>query len=505
MATQAWTPQVQRTRPPVDTESGTVPLAQRAFGSYARTTKIDPANDLRSQQITPGADPRLRTTQGQVDQARDQVASFSGYTPYVAPQTNDNYTQEANQYRSQAAGAVPSGVLPATDTSGAQRYLDQAGSLAGQLAGMGGGGVNYGADTGSVRTQLASTLAGLNGPDRSALASQAFKLMQEQAQPGRDLAFRQVGQKAAALGRIGAGMTTNDLTGLQQDITRQDNLTQRDLALQAAQQTLADRLGVAGAVQSGFGALAGADQAAADIANQGNAQRIGAASTGLSALRGLSGDALQLGGVARSDALGNANLGFQRADTLSGLARDAFGQGSDLRSENRLDQGNAFDREQATFGARRQQLGDLSGLEGQQFDQGLTNRNELRSERDYQTNAANQALQNRVDQTLLEDRMLGSEFNRGMDTAGLYNQLGWGYDPTGTLGGQAGQYQNEANQGYEGVGDWLAQYMAQQGRDQGLGDWVSQPTAPNARVVTSTPWQPTLRPAPTTLPRYGGR
>lgn len=489
----------------LDAEPPKKPLAQQAFGSWAATQRINPEADLRSQQITPGNDPRLSTTQGQTDTARNAVAGFSGYTPYQAPNTNDSYTQNASQYAGQAYGAIPGAALPGTDTTSAQRYLDMAGSAAGQMAGVSGQGVSYGGDTTSARGLLSSSLANLNGPDRSELAAKAFQLMQDQAAPARAQGFQDVGRRAAALGRIGAGMTTNDLTGLEQDYTRQDNLAKRDLALQAASQTLQDRLGVTGALQSGFGALAGTDQETARIGQSGAALGLQAQGNSINALRGLSDQALQLGGVARSDALGNADLGFRRAGAFSNLSDQAFGQGQSLRNENRADQGAVFDREQAGFSANRAQLGDLANLEGQQFGQNQSLRNELRGERGYQTDAARQAQQDRITQTMLEDQLLGSEFGRSMDQASLYDRLGNGYDPTGVLQGQAGMYGLQAQQGIAGVGDALAAYYANQGRQDALGDWVSQPTTPNVITPQYPGYQPSLRPAPTRIPLYGER
>jgi len=68
---------------------------------------------------------------------------------------------------------------------------------------------------------------------------------------------------------------------------------------------------------------------------------------------------------------------------------------------------------------RRANVGTLSGLERQLFGQETGQRDELRSERGYQADTANQAVQNRVQQRLLEEQLLNSGFNRNLAGADL--------------------------------------------------------------------------------------
>lgn len=145
-------------------------------------------------------------------------------------------------------------------------------------------------------------------PNLRDAAQEHLRLFEEQTQPGFDMALRGVGQKAAALGRIGAGMTTNDLTGV---------LQSRENALSQARRQLS-----------------------ADLAGAEESQRLG-------------------------------------------------------------------------------RVGALSGLEGQLYDQESGSRGELRGERDYQAGQAREAVQNRVQQRLLEDQLLNSEFARTSTAAEL--------------------------------------------------------------------------------------
>lgn len=51
----------------------------------------------------------------------------------------------------------------------------------------------------------------MNAPDLRQAATERMALLEEQSQPGYEQAVRGIGQRAAALGRTGAGMTTSEL------------------------------------------------------------------------------------------------------------------------------------------------------------------------------------------------------------------------------------------------------------------------------------------------------
>lgn len=418
-------------------------LSGQAFGTSM--TPINPEADLRSQQIAPGFDPRLAQTQKQTDTARNTLANtaFADYTPVAAAPN-----PEADQYRSQAASALGTGQLGNTDTSRSQNLINQAAQS------YGAGGVSYGGDTTQVRGLLTNSLSGLNGPDRSSLAQQAFKLLQEQNAPARALAQRQVGQKAASLGRIGAGMTTNDLTGLEQSYAREDDQAQRALAQDAAARTLEDRLGITGALQSGFGALAGQDtQAAALAGSQGNARASG--------LAGLAGDQLALDRLGRTEGEADRAYGLQRSGAFSGLSDQAFGQGQSLRNEARGEGDRRLNFDESVLNRNRGVFSDLGGEENRLQSAGQSYRNELRGERGNQQDQAQQGIDNALRQRMSEEDLLNSGFNRGLDTTNLYDRLGneGVGDYLGALGGQAQVEQGNADQAFGGIGDLLGQYL----------------------------------------------
>lgn len=428
-------------------------------------TQIDPTNDLRSKQITPGYDPRLQTAQRQTDKVQGQVANWNGYTPFQGVGTNDAYTSGAAGYTQQAAQAGSTGPIAPTNLTGARGYLGQAANAgtSGGVAYTGPSAITYGADTTNVRGQLAGQLGGLSSaPDRASLAAQAFEQMQARNQPNREREYRAAGQRVAALGRVGAGMTTNDLNDLTANFNREDTLAQRDLALEAAQRSLDDRLNVTGALQSGFGALAGQDTTSAGFAADAAGRQMDASRYNSDAgfrradlLRGLAGDEAGFAQIGRRDAESDRSYGLERGRFLSGLSDQAFGQGRDLRNEARGERGDRQAFETADLNARRGIFGDLADRESTLFNQGQRTRDEFRGERDFQAGQAQQGIDNAFRQTALEESLLGGEFGRNMDELGTYNDLGWGYDPTNLYGDQAAGYDQQADAAWGGVGDAL--------------------------------------------------
>jgi hypothetical protein len=93
--------------------------------------------------------------------------------------------------------------------------------------------------TGSVDAALTNVLS---SPDRSALAGQTYDQLVARGQPAYEQGLRNIGKRAAALGRIGAGMTTNELTDYGLAHERDLDLSRRELSTQSAQQSIADRL-----------------------------------------------------------------------------------------------------------------------------------------------------------------------------------------------------------------------------------------------------------------------
>ncbi|HEY8431160.1 MAG TPA: hypothetical protein VIL20_22425, partial [Sandaracinaceae bacterium] len=113
----------------------------------------------------------------------------------------------------------------------------------------------------------ALTLQGLESlfstPDRATLASQQFRDLLEQAAEARRIGVRDIGRAAAALGRIGAGMTTSQLGDLGERIETQIAREASRLAAETAGQELADRLARLQAATSVGGQFRGEDLAEA--------------------------------------------------------------------------------------------------------------------------------------------------------------------------------------------------------------------------------------------------
>lgn len=140
-------------------------------------------------------------------------------------------------------------------SAGANQFDKQAAQYA-QQAGIG----DYSKQTQKARNMIMKQLRQLqNAPDRFELAKSQYDIFQQQAEPAYQQALRGVGQKAAALGRVGAGMTTNDLTGVAGQHQNRLSYERQNLINQALQNTMGDRLGVSQALQSAGGLLGGQD------------------------------------------------------------------------------------------------------------------------------------------------------------------------------------------------------------------------------------------------------
>jgi len=200
--------------------------------------------------------------------------------------------------------------------------------------------------SGEARDIALRRLKGLeSAPDRLQLAQEAFDLFNQQRAPQNERALRDVGARAAAQGRLGAGMTTSELNDVYLSQSRDRDLLQRGLINDAGSRTMEDRL---------------ASQAAAQRA---------------------------------SDSFYGQDLG------AGALNNQAFGLGI----QNRNSQAN---------------IGNLA------FNQGLAGRDELRFERGYQGDLAQQALDNRYRELDQEERFGNNDFNRELDRLSTTGNIG---------------------------------------------------------------------------------
>lgn len=228
------------------------------------------------------------------------------------PSSIEGFTSDENLRASQ--------INPATLT-GQTNALDQAFRATGQQAEMS-------PELQAARSQALEQMGSLGGPDRTQLALDAFKQFQEAGEPAFQQRLTDVGRKAAALGRIGSGVTTTELGDVQ--LQREKDLSRRgqELSTQAAGQTLQDRLQ---ALQGSLGAA----------------------------------------GTFGAQDIAGGQLGLGRAGMLGQLAGQQFGQGLTGREEMRGERGYQDQMAQSAMDRRVQQALLQSQLGGQQFNQQL--------------------------------------------------------------------------------------------------------------------------------------
>jgi hypothetical protein len=262
------------------------PVPTSSAPPTANTTQISPTNNLLSTQVNPGA------------------------PTATAPNTNFG------------TGAVTAG--PAYNPTDSDRFANYSSKLDGSV------------------NELTT------GPNRTQMAMTALQDFDTAGQPQLEEGYRRVGQRAAALGRLGAGMTTNDLTGLSATY-------QRDRGLMAR-------------------------------------------------------------GLARDVAEGDINDRFRRVDALSGLRGQEEGIQSSRRGEQRTDRGYQTGVDQYNQGAlfdRQRSANDYTGdYEDRLFGQRRSAENDLRGERDYQTERSDRAQEDQIRQRAMEEALLDSSFDR---------------------------------------------------------------------------------------------
>jgi hypothetical protein len=366
-------------------------LAAQPPTGYVNQTQINPAADLRSQQISP---------------------------------TGGAYAAKADDYGLAAADSLGTGKVATSDYSKLQSMIDRITGSVGSAPGYA-----PSADTNALRQSYLDSIKGLQGPDRSKLASDAFSLMREESEPGFQEALRSVNRSSAAMGRQGAGMTTNDLGTVAQRREEALARAQKGLAGEAAGLTLDDRLKVASGTGEGYDRIANQDLSST---------------------------------VARQNAWGGGmdalTRGLDYQFDLEGLKR---GEGESDRA----------------YGLNRS--GSFAGLSDRAFDQGSRRRDEFRDERDYQTDANQRGIDNAVKQTELEDYLLNSEFGRNSDELDQTYRLGYNNNPDATYRDVAGHESDQAEAGYEGAGDLLSEFLAQQAGRPKVARRPSAPILPN--------------------------
>lgn len=349
----------------------------------------------------------------------------------------------------------------------------------------------------------------MSAPDRAKLGAENLALYEERSQPGYQMALRSANASNAAMGRKGSGMVTSELSDI--SATRERDLAQqrRQLAADAAGLTLSDNLNLTNAglgVTQGFGAE---DRAGAGVRLGQAAQRASNANSDFSANAtnaGFQNDAYgRMEQAAGRNAAGAANYAqnqFGVADRLYGQGQDQgaynerYGGALDTQENNRVRQigdaatfqrGTANDlagiattnynqrNQQATqgrqdeydqFGATNTRANNLTGYQNNERQYDANNRNEMRTERDYQYGVNRDAIGDEERRAQFEEQQRNARYQRAMGTYNAGQQA-----PQPDYGAQGANAQNQAN-GWNATAGQAAQtvgYNAQRRSGAGSG------------------------------------
>ena len=150
--------------------------------------------------------------------------------------------------------------------------------------------------------------------------------------------------------------------------------------------------------------------------------------------------------AARFGRIGSGVTTTRLGDALSNREQDFARASRELSSEaaglSLSDRRGILD---SALGAGSQFTGEDLSRDSQRFNQGFTGRQELRGERDFETQQARLALEDRVRQTTLSDDLLNSAFNRDQSRLALLGSNAFGSNPNGVLLDAAGNRQNAAD------------------------------------------------------------
>ena len=454
-------------------------------GGYGSFTATD---NMIGSQILPGTDSRQTTAQGYTDSAAAGLNSWTA-KPFqsVNPYDPSGAYQSLAAGNTQMQGMTTAGYRPVagTDTSGASSWLDKAGQYANPssqsqaLAGAGGmGSFGYGSETGQSRTMGLEQLKKIMGdsPDRAKLAADSYQLLLDREAPQAAAQDRALAQKTAALGRQGSGMFNSEQMDLATARERTRDQARRELATNAAGLSLSDQLDKLGAAQGYASAMGNLDTAAGSLnlgyQNANNAERGNAFDRSLALgdrafnnSRAMANDRLNLAQIGRNDALterdamnsaeqyGNS-LTQAKANANRQYGLDTYGIGRDLYGDqvSERDKSQAFD--QQNFNNLRSKFGDMTGYEQMVRGNGLSDRNEARTERDYQVGQDQRAIDNAVRQRQLEDQYFNSD-TRYADT--LFGN-GYSQNPYSAFANAGNQAAGQASDAWGAAGDLFSNW-----------------------------------------------
>lgn len=194
----------------------------------------------------------------------------------------------------------------------------------GMIAGAGG---RSGAADRARELSLGAAESVGGGAGRGEIASKHFQNILEQAEDASQLGTRKIGQDAAKFGRVGAGGVTTSLGDLNERIRRAVTQEGRGLAADAAAGDISDRFNRLGALSGFSGQLSDID-------------------------------------------MGRAGLDLQRGGMLADIGSREFGEGTQLRGEERVERGTERDFYQGDVANRMGMIDRLAGHGFQSPDTG---------------------------------------------------------------------------------------------------------------------------------------
>lgn len=263
--------------------------------------------------------------------------------------------------------------------------------------------------------QMGAADAIATGPNRQKIAEDRLASFDMQAQPQMRDQIRDVGQRAAALGRIGNGQTSIEaLTPYTDYLTKRASLS-KDLA---------------------------AETAAGDISDRQN---------NLSAFRGLTESTAGL------DTSKRGEQRTERSNVQNTEADNLARQMAERNAKTSLDERNnarAVGESDADFAARTANVNRATTERNAVAANAQSNRDELRGERGYQTDTAKGATEDAIRQHLLEGQDANTDFDQQLRLLALAN----GGDPTAALLGGARNSASSAADSYESFQKLLTDY-----------------------------------------------
>lgn len=447
---------------------GVTPLGQSGLKPRTAPAPAMPAmqgfgatNNLIGQQINPTNSGMTNAATGLTMNAANNYANQT-FTPFSLATQKQGLTDANTQMQGvnlNFSGANQNYGNAQSQLAGA---AGQAGAMLtklGQQTNFGGGTAQ--ADTTRFGADLDSALAGLNGPDRAALAAQSFGLLEQRSQPGFEMAMRNVNAKNAAMGRRGSGITTNELGDVTLARERELALAKQQLSGDAAAQTLNDRLAISNQQLEAAKARFAGEQTNASLADRGLDRNTQAAQFGANFGRSVAGDIYGMGRDGADLSMSIGDRSGQQARDIGALGERKARFGSDTAMNDAqlsgVERGDEFDR--ANFG--RGQFSDFSSFLSNRESQDRSNRNELRDERGYQYGLSRDAIGDEYDRMNWEETVRNNRFNRGMGTA----NLGFGeVSPSGAYGAAGANAGAQSADGYGGMAQLLAMYGQQQRR-----------------------------------------